>query len=107
MTVNDSPKYFTSDCQRVELKRLLKEVKKQLKAELLKSNLAINGFESNIITSQTGNGGERYWFVCCMCKKPCGCLYKHPVSELVACRSCLHLKYKKNLRSSSGRSAFL
>lgn len=95
MTVNDSTKYLAKDCQKIEMKVLLREIKKVLKLQLLKTSLTINGVETDIIASQTGNGGQRYWFTCSLCKNRCGILYRSQINgELIACRSCLQLKYR-------------
>ena len=95
MIVNDSTKLFVKDCQKIEMKILLQEVKKALKIELLKSHIAINGLDTSISSSQTGNGGNRYWFDCPLCKERCGILYQHRLNCKIACRKCLNLEYSK------------
>jgi len=91
---------FVENCESVSMNTLLGEAKRKLKVALLENELEINGIKSKITTSQTGNGGFRYWFTCPTCTKRCGKLYRSPVNaDLVACRSCLSLKYKSQYES--------
>jgi len=59
----------------------------------MKAEMNANGINLKLITTNTGFGGERYWWSCPKCKKKCGILYKHPISQDIACRKCLKLKY--------------
>lgn len=98
MIVNDSHKYLASDCQKIEMKSFLKIVKAQLKIQLLTSILNVNGCPTNITTSSTGYGGERYWFTCPLCKNRCANLYRLPINLAMGCRYCLGLQYGKSTK---------
>lgn len=99
MTHNDLGEFSLTDrCGKVCIKTLLHQVRKRLKLELLKSSLEVAGYEVDLILSKTGNGGERYWFACPICKQRCGVLYRHPISLGVGCRGCLRLRYRKSAK---------
>lgn len=99
MKPNDFGRIFlVEECQRIEMKTLLQNTKEQLKHTLLQSEVEANGVPSKILTSETGNGGRRYWFSCPECQKRKGVLFVHPLSQRVACRECLRLRYRKQAK---------
>jgi len=73
---------------------LVSKAQKELKLRLLQSNIEACGIVVSLTTSKTRFNGERYWFLCPICKHRVGIVYKHPTSEIIGCRSCLGLKYK-------------
>lgn len=83
---------YTKECECVDMKEVLGEVKNKLKLALLNQELEINGVPTAVSTSSTGNGGLRYWFTCPECGQRCGKLFR--VSQRLACRKCLELKYQ-------------
>src|SRR5690606_18437656 len=45
-------------------------------------------------------GGERVWFVCPLCGRNCALMY---ISDSVACRKCLDLRYASQSEDESDR----
>lgn len=86
---------LVEQCQKITLKPLLREYKKRLKGLFLNSNVQVNNEKIELTTSQTGNGGSRYWFICGLCKKRVGTLFEHPIGKRIGCRKCLSLEYRK------------
>lgn len=84
-----------NNCQRVKVDELVREAKKGLKMRLLEGLIELFGVTIGFTTSRTKFGGERIWFICPICKKRVGILYKHALEDLVGCRVCLNLKYTK------------
>lgn len=66
----------------------------QIKEQLLKTQLDMQGFDVDLAVTETAFGGERFWFKCPLCKRRMGVLFQHPISNLIGCRSCLGLVYK-------------
>lgn len=96
MSVNDLGKTFlVEDCQRVSISDILREYKVNLKESVLRSQFEMINANVRLTTSQTGNKGIRFWFVCPHCEKRVGVLLKHPLQELFGCRRCLNLEYRK------------
>ncbi len=98
MNPNDFGNLIVEDCQKIDMKDLLCEVKAKLKKHLLMLELEVFGTAINIITSNTGNGGLRYWFKCPMSGDRCAVLYRHPVTGEWASRKALNLKYRKSAK---------
>jgi len=63
---------------------------------LIKSSIEAGGHDILLSSSITGFGGTRYWFSCPICNRRSGVLYKHPVSQILGCRRCLNLDYRKH-----------
>jgi uncharacterized protein YlaI len=96
MSANDLGKTFlVEDCQKVSVSDLLKDYKKKLKEAILKSQFEMLDENVLITTSKTGNNGLRFWFMCPRCKRRSGVLLKHPIQNVLGCRVCLGLDYKK------------
>ena len=89
---------LTDECQKIEMKSFLKQVKPKLKESLLQSTIELNGLKVGLTTSCTGNDGKRWWFTCPLCERRCGVLYQHPVSKTLGCRICLNLRYRKSAK---------
>lgn len=99
MSLNDfGKKWLVEDCQKIEMKEILQETKKQLLQQLLHAQIEAYGIQTEILHSPTGNGGKRWWFACPQCNKRKGVLYKHPFTTQIACRDCLQLRYKKQAK---------
>lgn len=81
--------------EKIKVDELISKVQKELKKSLLQAQLDLLGIPISLTTSKTKFNGERYWFSCPECKRRVGTIYKHPTSEIIGCRICLGLKYKK------------
>ncbi len=81
--------------QSININRIIKQAKKDLKLRLVQAHIEAVGIKVALTTSKTRFNGERLWFMCPLCSKRVGTLYQHTSRELVGCRRCLNLKYKK------------
>ena len=79
--------------QRVEIDKLVRQAKKGLKQRLLEAQIEASGLKVALTTSRTRFNGLRAWFVCPICSGRKGVIYTK--GQLVGCRTCLGLKYKK------------
>jgi hypothetical protein len=96
MKPNDfGKKLLTDQCQQIKLSDFVKETNVQIKETLLRSSIETEGYQILLSSSKTGFGGVRYWFDCPLCQKRAGVLYRHPMSQIVGCRKCLRLDYRK------------
>lgn len=96
MRPNDLGKTFlVEECQKIHISTLLRAFRLKLKDALIRSELSMQGVIVELITSNTGFGGVRYWFKCPQCKRRSGVLFTHAVSQNLGCRSCLGLEYRK------------
>ena len=82
-------------CQKVDINNLVRQTKVELKGKILESEISALGKKVCLTTSQTRFGGTRLWFLCPVCSRRVGVIYKHPTTSAIGCRSCLELKYKK------------
>lgn len=87
ITIEDTP--------RIQIKDLLKQCRNGFKETMITSQLKTFGIEIELITTQTKFNGIRFWFKCPQCKRRAGVLYKHPISQVIGCRICLNLSYRK------------
>ena len=95
MNVNNLGNTFlVEDCQKVAVSDILRDYKTQLKETILRAQFEMLNENVLITTSMTGNGGLRFWFMCPRCKRRSGVLLKHPLQNILGCRSCLKLEYK-------------
>lgn len=90
---NFDKKRLAEDCQKMDMKDLLKLAKERLKRELLSLEIESQGIKTNVTTSITGNGGIRHWFTCPLCKKRKRILYRDLNHAIIGCRNCLKLSY--------------
>jgi hypothetical protein len=97
MKPNDfGKKYLTEQCQKIKISDFVRESTSQLKETLIHSSLEAEGYALLLSRSKTGFGGTRFWFSCPICDKRMGVLYRHPVSQILGCRRCLKLDYRKH-----------
>ena len=97
MKPNDfGEKCLTEQCQKIKLSDLINKAKQQIKEAILQSSIEAEGYKLRLDRSATGFGGIRLWFSCPICNKRAGVLYKHPVSQILGCRKCLKLDYRKH-----------
>jgi len=96
MTDNNLGKTFlVEDCKKVAVSDILREYRANLKETILRAQFEMINANVRLTTSQTGNKGTRFWFVCPHCARRSGILFKHPLQELFGCRRCLNLEYRK------------
>ncbi len=81
--------------EKIKVDDLISKAQKELKRRLLQAQIEVLGVVVNLTTSKTKFNGERFWFACPNCKKRVGALYRHPVVEIIGCRTCFNLKYRK------------
>lgn len=79
--------------QSVKIDDLVSKAKGEFKLQFIKSSLNLDGIEIQLTTSKTRFGGNRIWFICPICQKKRGVIYKD--SPFLGCRICLNLKYKQ------------
>lgn len=84
---------LTDYTRKLSVEDLVRQAKKEFKKQLLEANAEILGVQIKLTTSKTRFGGERFWFVCPICNKKVGLIYKHSSLNLIGCRICLNLKY--------------
>jgi hypothetical protein len=87
--------FLVEDCQKVVVSDILRDYKAKLKETILRSQFEMLNENVLITTSKTGNGGLRFWFMCPHCKRRSGVLLRHPLQDILGCRLCLNLEYKK------------
>lgn len=81
--------------QKIQIDQLVKQAKKELKFKLVGAQIELLGIVVRFTTSKTRFNGERLWFVCPLCQKRTGVLYRHSLKEMVGCRNCFEIKYRK------------
>lgn len=86
--------FLVEECQRVSINPFLRSTREKLKEVLLASEIKAAGILVSITTSQSPFG-TRYWFKCPLCEQRIGVLSIHPTTNLVGCRKCLGLEYRK------------
>jgi hypothetical protein len=89
-------KYLVEQCQKIEVVDYIRKAKKEIKEILIDHYLEADEYDVYLETTKTGFGGIRFWFTCPLCNKRVGVLYKHPVSQILGCRKCLNLDYRKH-----------
>lgn len=95
MRANDlGEKLLVDDCQKVAVSDLLRDYKAKLKETILRAQFEMLNENVLIMTSKTGKGGIRFWFMCPQCRRRVGVLLKHPLQNVLGCRDCLGLKYR-------------
>ncbi len=97
MNPNDfGKKYLTEQCQKIVLSDFVRQASRKIKEAILKAEIEVSGCSVRLTQSKTGFGGSRFWFICPGCGMRVGVVYKHPVGQIVGCRTCLRLDYKKH-----------
>lgn len=97
MKPNDfGKKYLVEQCQKIEVADYIRKAKKEIKEVLIDHYLEADEYDVRLNTTKTGFGGVRFWFSCPLCNRRAGVLYKHPVSQILGCRKCLNLDYRKH-----------
>ena len=81
--------------QKIQIDQLINQATKDLKQRLVEAQIESLGVRVRLTTSKTRFNGERLWFVCPVCSKRSGVLYRHSVKGMIGCRCCLAIKYRK------------
>lgn len=89
----DSGSFLVETAKQININDLVKQFYLQAKESFIKSQINVEGLEVKLTTSKT-RYGLRFWFTCPSCNKRIGKLYKHPLTGVVACRTCNNLVYK-------------
>lgn len=92
--LNCSGKLLADQCKQIDVNDFISRVKNQLKEGLIKMQMDLEGCQIQLSSSELAHGGIRYWFSCPICKRRSGKLYKHPISQLIACRRCNRIDYR-------------
>jgi predicted GNAT family acetyltransferase len=96
LSPNDLGKNFLTDqCQKIKIDDLVKKAGQKIKHTLIKSELELHGQKLQLTQAATGFNGLRFWFICPLCNRKVGIIYKYPFNEKLGCRKCLRLKYRK------------
>ena len=61
--------FLVEQCEKINCSQLIRQIKQQIKKELLKARLEAEDMQTEILESRTGNGGCRLWFQCPQCKE--------------------------------------
>lgn len=97
MSPNDfGKKYLTEQCKKLKISDFMRQSNKRLKEMLLQSYFEAEGCNIVLKSSNTGFGGVRLWFSCPNCNRRVGVLYKYPTGQILGCRCCLRLDYRKH-----------
>ena len=92
----DLGKYnLAENSQKIKIDDIVRQVNKEVKHQILQSQIEVMGFKLSLLTSKTRFNGKRYWFSCPTCNNRVGTIYRHPVSLQIGCRNCLNIRYRK------------
>ena len=95
LSPNDLGTFLVEGCPKIKISDFVRKYRTQLKEAVIASDLELQGIKVELTTSRTCYNGIRLWFKCPTCKGRVGVIFKHPMSEIVGCRKCLKLEYKK------------
>lgn len=96
LTPNDFGTPLTVEtCPKIKIDDLLKQCREAFKESMITSQLKMMGVDIELIATETKFNGMRFWFKCPHCERRVGVLFKHPITETIGCRLCLHLHYRK------------
>jgi len=97
MPPNDLGDFYqvSENCRKLSIDDLVRQANIQLKKNWLANQIEVFGVNVGLVTSKTGFGGERLWFVCPGCRSRVGGLYEGQNGQF-ACRKCLGIKYAKS-----------
>jgi len=87
---------FVEERETIKIQDFIRQAQKQMKLAMIKSQIeAMGGTGIELSATKTRFGGERLWFVCPLCKRRAGCLYRGTSGATLGCRVCLGLMYRK------------
>lgn len=84
---------IVENVQSVKIDDLVRKAREEFKLQFIKSSLNLSGVNIQLTTSKTRFGGSRIWFICPICRKKRGVIYRD--LSFLGCRICLNLKYRK------------
>jgi hypothetical protein len=88
---------LVEETQTIKIQDFIRQAQKQLKLAMIKSQIeATGGMGIELSATRTRFGGERLWFICPLCKRRAGCLYRGSGEAVLGCRKCLGLRYRSN-----------
>lgn len=71
------------------------------------SVIEVNDQTVKITKTRCNLGGWRYWFVCPMCNRRIGMLYRKPLGSSFLCRHCQNLTYQLTKYRRSHQEVFM
>ncbi len=86
---------LVENSQKIKIDDIVRRVNKEVKQQVLQSQIEVMGLKLNLLTSKTRFNGKRYWFSCPVCNNRVGTIYRHPISLQIGCRNCLKMQYRK------------
>ncbi|MBD3245284.1 MAG: hypothetical protein GF335_04835 [Candidatus Moranbacteria bacterium] len=86
---------LVENCKKIKIDDFARRANLKIKKALIEADLEMYGYRFELTQSATGFNGQRFWFICPLCKKRAGIIYKHPLNREIGCRDCLNLKYRK------------
>jgi hypothetical protein len=93
---NDYGKLLVEDCEQYRINDYLQIYRDQVKKIIIKSKLNLDVHGILLTSTKTPYGGDRLWFVCPLCARRVGIIYKYPINTLIGCRLCLNLDYRSH-----------
>lgn len=94
--INSGKNLLVEECRRVAISDVLQKYKATIKEAMLYSQFEMMNANVRLTTSNTGNKGTRFWFICPLCERRVGVLLVHPLQGKLGCRKCLDLSYKND-----------
>ncbi|HBK35025.1 hypothetical protein A2239_04390 [Candidatus Uhrbacteria bacterium RIFOXYA2_FULL_40_9] len=95
LSPNDFGSFTADEINKIKIDEVVQSIKGELKQSLVHARLEALGVDVELTTSKTGYGGKRLWFKCPICKCRVGVLFHHPLNQLIGCRICLSIRYRK------------
>lgn len=92
--INSGRNILVEYCENLSINSFVSNVRDSVRNELLIKGADINGNKIELLKSDIGVNGYRYWFKCPICTKRIGKVYLHPINKLIGCRICLNLEYR-------------
>lgn len=86
---------LADNTEKISINKLIGRVRGELKPSLVQSQIEVLGLRIGLATSKTRFDGDRLWFVCPLCSRRCESIYHSSGREIVGCRICLNVKYRK------------
>lgn len=96
---NNSGVFLVEQCQAVSVDSYVAQAKQKLKEDFIKLCLSVDDYELELTSIKLHHGGLRYMFVAPCCSKRVFKLYRHPMTQLLACRECNQLEYRSRVYS--------
>lgn len=96
LSPNDLGDYrLAEECRKIRIGDFIRSYRQKIKPLILNAELEAAGLKITLTTSKTAYRGTRYWFKCPLCNRRAGILYQDPMKQILGCRRCTRLKYRK------------